>query len=130
MGKKWSLGIKWFLNFLQPLVVLLEEKSVLCLISSLLDSVLFTYFQTVFQSKIKQVFMIFSKKSQLIVILLMKIQRSKYQFSQKRVSRVSLQTELSNFVCIFLIEFFDWKVSNDFILVAWNWAFSNWDYWK
>ena len=43
-------------------------KTVLCLISSLLDSVLFTSFQTVvagcevFQSKTKQVFMIFLKK--------------------------------------------------------------------
>ena len=42
--------------------MLLEEKSVLCLISSLLDSVLFTYFQMVlagwevFQSKTKQVY--------------------------------------------------------------------------
>ena len=50
--------------------MLLEEKSVLCLISSLLDSVLFTYFQMVltswevFQSKTKQVLMIFFKKSQ------------------------------------------------------------------
>ena len=64
-----------------------REKSVLSLISSLLDSVLFTYFQTVvaiwevFQSKTKQVSMIFLKKSQLIVILLMKIQCSKDQFS-------------------------------------------------
>ena len=46
----------------------------LCLISSLSDNVLFTYFQTVvaglevFQGKTKQVFMIFLKKSQLIVI--------------------------------------------------------------
>ena len=54
--------------------MLLEEKSVLCLISSLSDNVLFTYFQTVvaglevFQGKTKQVFMIFLKKSQLIVI--------------------------------------------------------------
>ena len=52
--------------------MLLEEKGVLCLISSLLDSVLFTYFQTVlagwevFQSKTKQ------------------MQRSKSQFSQKK----------------------------------------------
>ena len=83
--------------------VVREKKIVLSLISSLLDSVLFTYFQTVvaswevFQSKTKQVSMIFLKKSQLIVILLVKIQRSKPQVSQKRVSRVSLQTELSNF---------------------------------
>ena len=47
----------------------LEEKSVLCSISSLLDSVLFTYFQMVvagsevFQSKTKQIFMIFLKKN-------------------------------------------------------------------
>jgi hypothetical protein len=60
--------------------VVREKKIVLSLISSLLDSVLFTYFQTVvaswevFQSKTKQVSMIFLKKSQLIVILLMKIQ--------------------------------------------------------
>ena len=80
-----------------------REKSVLSLISSLLVSVLFTYFQRVvaswevFQSKTKQVSMIFFKKCQLIVILLMKIQRSKPQFSHKRVSRVSLQTELTNF---------------------------------
>ena len=83
--------------------MLLEKKNALSLISSLLDNVLFNYFQMVvaggevFQSKTKQVFMIFLKKTQLIVILLMKRQRSKPQFSQKRVSRVSLQTELSNF---------------------------------
>ena len=47
---------------------MLVEKSVLCLVFSLLDSVLFTYFQTVvaskemFQSRIKQVSMIFLKK--------------------------------------------------------------------
>ena len=48
-------------------------------------------------SKVKQVSMIFLKKSQLIYIFLMKIQRSKPQFIQKRVFRVFLQTELSNF---------------------------------
>ena len=70
--------------------MLLEEKSVLCLISSLLDSVLFTYFQMVlvgwevFQSKTKQVLMIFLKKRQIIVILLTIMQRSKSQFSQKK----------------------------------------------
>ena len=48
--------------------VVREKKIVLSLISSLLDSVLFTYFQTVvaswevFQSKTKQVSMIFLKK--------------------------------------------------------------------
>ena len=53
-------------------------------------SVLFTYFQTVlagwevFQSKTKQVLMIFLKKSQVVVILLMKMQHSKSQFSQKK----------------------------------------------
>ena len=79
--------------------MLLEEKSVLCLISSLLDSVLFTYFQTVmaglevFQGKIKQVFMIFLKKSQLIVILLMEKYNSTHHISQSKVFRVSLQTE-------------------------------------
>ena len=69
--------------------MLLEEKSVLCLISSLLDSVLFTYFQMVlagwevFQSKTKQVLMIFfKKKANFIVILLMKMQCSQDQFSQ------------------------------------------------
>jgi hypothetical protein len=57
-------------ELLKPVAVLLEEKKVLCLILSLLDSVLFTYFQTVvagwkvFQGKTKQVFTIFSKKSQ------------------------------------------------------------------
>ena len=53
--------------------MLLEEKSVLCLISSLLDSVLFTYFQMVlagwevFQSKTKQVLMIFFKKKPILL---------------------------------------------------------------
>ena len=48
--------------------MLLEEKSVLCLISSHLDSVLLTYIQTVLagwevlQSETKQVLMIFLKK--------------------------------------------------------------------
>ena len=53
--------------------MLLEEKSVLYFISSLLDSVLFTYFQMVlagwevFQSKTKQVLMIFFKKKPILL---------------------------------------------------------------
>ena len=59
--------------------MLLEEKSVICLISSLLDSVLFTYFQTVvagwevFQGKTKQVFMIFLKKKPTPVFILLMV---------------------------------------------------------
>ena len=85
----------------------------LCLISSLLDSVLFFYFQMVlagwevFQSKTKQVLMIFlKKKAKFIVILLMKIQHSKDQLTHKKVSRASLQEELSNSIwhCLHMIK--------------------------
>ena len=69
--------------------MLLEEKSGLCLISSLLDSVLFTYFQMVLAGW-EQVLMIFLKKPNFIVILLMKIQFSKDQFSKYKVARVGL----------------------------------------
>ena len=78
-----------FQTYLQPLAVLLEEKSGLCLISSLLDSVLFTYFQMVLAGW-EQVLMIFLKKPNFIVILLMKIQFSKDQFSKYKVARVGL----------------------------------------
>ena len=59
-------------ELLKPVAVLLEEKKVLCLIFSLLDSVLFTYFQAVlaswevFQSKTKRVSKIFLKKANLL----------------------------------------------------------------
>ena len=87
ISKTWAKND--FRTYLQPLAVLLEEKSVLCLISSLLDSVLFTYFQMVLAGW-EQVLMIFLKKTNFIVILLMKIQFSKDQFSKYKVARVGL----------------------------------------
>ena len=85
---------------IHTLAVLLEEKSVLCLFSSLLDSVLFTYFQTVlagwevFQSKTKQVLMIFLKKKPSYCYFADENATFTTSIQPKKVSRVSLQKEL------------------------------------